>query len=193
MFTIPIRRWIASEDNPADEPSRSKRYRPSTHSGVDQCRPSATRSASDAELAVLSAEAARVASEETQARKQSASRSCGCVTNQNRGSRFASDAKKEGVHELEHTFQWRVWPVSIPSSTSRPSSSRTESPQLRSNATRPRSTSSWPLQKMSLDELKLLAKLDEMVVEMLEHMYFQGYGHGEGDYLMAAIKFVGWI
>ena len=47
--------------------------------------------------------------------------------------------------------------------------------------------------KMSLDELKLLAKLDEMVVEMLEHMYFQGYGHGAGDYLMAAIKFVGWI
>ena len=47
--------------------------------------------------------------------------------------------------------------------------------------------------KMSLDELKLLAKLDEMVVEMLEHMYFHGYGHGAGDYLMAAIKFVWWI
>ena len=46
---------------------------------------------------------------------------------------------------------------------------------------------------MSLDELKLLAKLDEMVVEMLELMYFQGYGHDAGDYLMAAIKFVGWI
>ena len=47
--------------------------------------------------------------------------------------------------------------------------------------------------KMSLDELKLLAKLDEMVVEMLEHMYFQGYFHGAGDHLVAAIKFVGWI
>ena len=48
-------------------------------------------------------------------------------------------------------------------------------------------------EKMSLDELQLLAKLDEMVVDMLEHMNFQGYGHGAGDYLMAAIKFVGWI
>ena len=85
-FIIPIRRWIASEDNPADEPSRSKRYSPSMHSDADQCRPSATRSAPDAELlAVLSAEAARVASEETQTRKQSASRSCAGVTNQNRG------------------------------------------------------------------------------------------------------------
>ena len=34
-FTIPICRWIASQDNPADEPSRSKRYRPSMHSDVD--------------------------------------------------------------------------------------------------------------------------------------------------------------
>ena len=32
-----------------------------------------------------------------------------------------------------------------------------------------------------------------MVVEMLEHLYFQGYGHGAGDYLMAAVKFVGWV
>ena len=47
--------------------------------------------------------------------------------------------------------------------------------------------------RMSLDELKLLANLDEMVVEMLEHMYIQGYGHGAGDHLMAAIKIVGWI
>ena len=45
--------------------------------------------------------------------------------------------------------------------------------------------------KMSLEELKLLAKFDEMVVEMLEHMYFQGYCHGAGDYLMAAITFAG--
>ena len=47
--------------------------------------------------------------------------------------------------------------------------------------------------KMSMDEILLLAKLDEMVVEMLENLYFQGYGHGAGDYLMAAVKFVGWI
>ena len=33
----------------------------------------------------------------------------------------------------------------------------------------------------TLDEQKLLPKLDEMVVEMLEHLYFQGNGHGAGD------------
>ena len=32
-----------------------------------------------------------------------------------------------------------------------------------------------------------------MLVEMLEHLYFQGYGHGAGDHWMAAVKFVGWI
>ena len=150
-FIIPICRWIASEANPADDPSRSKRYRPSMNSDVDQCRPSATGSAPDAELlAVLSAEATRVASEETQTRKQSANRSCAGVTNHKSrkdGSRFAGDAKKKNGHELEHTSPRRVWLVSIPSSASRPSSSRTESPRLRSNVTRPRSTSSWPLQK----------------------------------------------
>ena len=41
-----------------------------------------------------------------------------------------------------------------------------------------------------MDEVKLLAKLDEMVVELLEHSCFQGYGRGAGDCLMAAIKFV---
>ena len=34
-FTIPVCRWIASETNPADEPSRSKRYRPKMHSDVE--------------------------------------------------------------------------------------------------------------------------------------------------------------
>ena len=47
--------------------------------------------------------------------------------------------------------------------------------------------------KMSVNELKLLTKLDEIVVEMLEHLYFQIYGHGAGDFSMAAIKFVEWI
>ena len=84
-FTIPVCRWIASEDNPADEASRSKRCRPSMHSDVDQCGPSATGSAPDSELlAVLSAEAARVASEEAQARKRSRGRFCAGVADQNR-------------------------------------------------------------------------------------------------------------
>ena len=150
-FIIPICRWIASKNDPADESSRIKRHRPSMYSDVDQSRPSATGSAPDAELlAVLSAEATRVASEETQARKQTASRSCAGVSNQKSrkdGSMFASDAKKEVGKELDHTSPRRVWPVSIPSSASRPSSSRTESSQLRSNATRQRSTNPWPLQK----------------------------------------------
>ena len=44
-----------------------------------------------------------------------------------------------------------------------------------------------------MDEPKLLAKLDEMVVEMLEHLSFHGHGRGAGNCLMTAIKFVGWI
>ena len=83
--------------------------------------------------------------------------------------------------------------VNTLSSASRFASSRTEPPQPRFSASRSRSTSFWPFVRMTLDELKLLPKLDEMVVEMLEHLYFQGYGHGAGDYLMAAVKFVGWI
>ena len=76
-FTILVCRWIASEDNPADEPSRSKRYRPSMHSDIDQCGTTTAGSSPDSELfAVLSAEAARVAGEETQSRKLSRVRSC---------------------------------------------------------------------------------------------------------------------
>ena len=61
------------------------------------------------------------------------------------GNNFAGDAKREGVHELERTLQRQVWLASISSLASRPSSSRTESLQLRFNATRSRSTSSWPV------------------------------------------------
>ena len=85
-FTIRICRWIASEDNPADEPARSKRYRPNMLFDADQCGPSATWSAPDSELlVVLSAKAVRVASEEAKARKRSRSRSCAGVADQSRG------------------------------------------------------------------------------------------------------------
>ena len=47
--------------------------------------------------------------------------------------------------------------------------------------------------RVTMDELKLLAKSDEMAMAMLEHLYFQGYGRGARDCLMAATKFVGWI
>ena len=47
--------------------------------------------------------------------------------------------------------------------------------------------------KAALNELKLVKNLDGMVVEILEHLYFQVYGHGSGEFLMAAIKFVGWV
>ena len=43
-FTILVCRWIASDSNPADEPSRSKRYRPRIHSDVDQCGTDASES-----------------------------------------------------------------------------------------------------------------------------------------------------
>ena len=75
-FTIPVCRWIASETNPAVEPSRSKRYRPRMHSDVDQCETSTTGLTADLELfTVLPAEAARVTGEEVQPRKPSRVRS----------------------------------------------------------------------------------------------------------------------
>ena len=50
--------WIASETNLADEPPRSKRYRPRMHSDVDQYGTSTTGLTPDSELfTVLSAEA----------------------------------------------------------------------------------------------------------------------------------------
>ena len=71
-LTIPVCRWIASETNPADEPLRSKRYRPRVHSDVGQCETSTTGLTPDSGLfTVLSAEAARVAGEEVQPRKLS--------------------------------------------------------------------------------------------------------------------------
>ena len=45
---------------------------------------------------------------------------------------------------------------------------------------------------MTRDELKLLAKLDEMLVEMLEQLDLQGYDHGAGGGSKTAIKCVGW-
>ena len=83
--------------------------------------------------------------------------------------KFAGDAKKDCAHDLEHTFQRRVWPVSIASSCE---SSFFEQNRLIAAAVQ-RYTATLTCAKMSLDDLKLLAKLDEMVVEMLEHMYFQ--------------------
>ena len=79
-FTIPVCRWIASEDNLADEPSRSKRYRPITYSDIDQRGMTAKGSTPGSELfAVLSAGAAQVAGEEAQSRKLSRVRSCAGV------------------------------------------------------------------------------------------------------------------
>ena len=80
------------------------------------------------------------------------------------GNRTEVDAKKEYVHELEPTLQRRAWLVNTLCSASRFSSGRTEPPQPRFSASRSRSTSFWPFARMTLDELKLLPKLDEMVV-----------------------------
>ena len=179
-FTIPVCRWIASEDNPADEPSRSKRYRVNMHHDVDQCGPSATGSAPDSELlADLSAEAARVASEEAQTRKHSRVHSCAGVADQSRG--WMETGPKS-------TRRKRVCTNSSPRCSSK---SGLPAPPLRRvilpRAEPSHSHGSAPhghAQRVSGPfffenvELKLLAKLDEMVVEMLEHLYFQGYGHG---------------
>ena len=174
-------RWIASEDNPADEPSRSKRCRPSMHSDVDQCGPSATGSAPDAELlAVLSAEVARVAR----------SRFCAGVDNQDRGRMETGSQATRRKRACTSSSALYSGNSGLPASPLR----RVVLQQNRVTAgTDQRFTATLneflAFAKMTLDELKLLAKLDEM----LEHMYFQGYGHGAGDYLMAAVKFVGWI
>ena len=40
---------------------------------------------------------------------------------------------------------------------------------------------------------KAVGKVGRDVVEMLERLFFQGHGHGARDYLMAAVKFDGWI
>ena len=70
-FTVPVCRWIASEGNPAI----SFKALPAKH--ALRCGPAATGSAPDSELlAVLAAEAARVACKEAQTRKRSRVRSC---------------------------------------------------------------------------------------------------------------------
>ena len=77
--TIPVCRCIASETNPADEPSRSKPYRPRMHSDVDQCETSTTGLTPDF------AEVARVAGEEVQSRKPSRVRSSAGATYTSQG------------------------------------------------------------------------------------------------------------
>ena len=137
-FTIPVCRWIASEDNLADEPSRSKRYRPITYSDIDQRGMTAKGSTPGSELfAVLSAGAARVAGEEAQSRKLSRVRSCAGVAGLSRGrtepcptTTTNSGPRCSGESGL-----------SAPSSASRPSSSGAEPPQPRFSATQSRSTS----------------------------------------------------
>ena len=120
-FAIPVCRWIASEDKPADEPSRSKRFRQRMHSDVDQYETSTTRLTLDSRLfTVLSAEVARVAGEEVQPRKPSKVRSYTDAADKSREDNYTSknDAKKKDV-------------CCTSSSTSRFSSSRTEPPQPR--------------------------------------------------------------
>ena len=129
-FTVPVCRWIASETYPADEPSRSKRYRPRMHSDVDQDETS-TGLTPDSELfSVLFAEAARVAGEEVQPRKPSRVR-----RHKSREDQYISkhDAKKKDV-------------CCTSSTTSRFSLSRTEPPQPRFCVTQSRSTSFWPVE-----------------------------------------------
>ena len=86
----------------------------------------------------------------------------------------------------------RAWLVSAPSSASRPSSSRSDSAQSRFSATRSRSTSS-DLFEDDDGRAKAVGKVGRILMEILQHLYFQDYGHETGDYLMTAVKFVGCI
>ena len=99
-FPIPVCRWTASEDNPADEPSRSKRYRADMQAmltNVGPLRPGQPLTRSSLQ------KAARVASEEAPARKPSGVRSCTGLAGQNRGYGNGPElgAKKEDTYEPE--------------------------------------------------------------------------------------------
>ena len=118
-FTIPVCIWIASETDPAVEPSRSQRYRQRLHSDVDRYVTSTTGLTPDSELFTeLPAEASRVTGEEVQPRKPSRVRSSTDVTHMSREDKYISksDAKKKSVGCTS-------------SSTSRFAASRTESPR----------------------------------------------------------------
>ena len=147
-----------------DEPSRSKRYRPNIHYDVDQCGPVATGSAPDSELLiVLAAEAARVASGEAQTRKRSR------VLLSTKVEEGWKKTRRRREYELEPTLQRRVWLASTP-----PFGEPSFLEQNRvTAATVQRSTVTLneflSFSKMTMNELKLMAKLDEMV-EMLEHL-----------------------
>ena len=69
------------------------------------------------------------------------------------------------MHELERTFQHPIFAESSFLEQNRETAAAVQ----RYTATL---NEFLAFAKMSLDDLKLLAKLDEMVVEMLEHMYF---------------------
>ena len=192
--TIPVCRWIASEDNLADEPSCSKRYRPNMHFDVDQCVSSATESAPDSELfAVLSAEAARVASAETQTRQVSRVRSCVSLADQSRGRMETGRKTTRGKTTCTNSGPRCSGESGLSAPLFGESSFFEQNRVTAATVQRYTVTLNEFLAsaRRMLDEQKLLPKLDEMVV--LEHLYFQSHGRGAGDCLMAAVKFVGWI
>ena len=161
-FTIPICRWIASEDNRADEPFRSKRYRPRMHSDVDQCETAATGSTPDSELrTVLSAEAARVAGEEAQARKLSRDRSYAGAADLNKGGRILTRRRREeGGH-----VRARAQTLSAKQACQQPFFGESFClEQNRAAATTVLGCTVTLREFLAKDKLKLLAKLDEMAM-----------------------------
>ena len=183
---IPICRWIASEDHPVDEPFRSERDRPNTHLDVDQCGPSATGSAPDSELlAVLSAEAARVASEEAETRKRSRVRSCAGVADQSRGEMEQARSRREERGRVRTRAHAAAASLACQHSLFGESSFLEENRVTAATFQRYTVTLNEFLafSRMTMDELKLLAKLHEMLVELLER------DAGGGHYSMAAVKF----
>ena len=151
-------------------------------------------SAPDSELlAVLSAEAARAAGEETQvgngrdvapalvspAKIEESSRSRREEREHVRARAHAAAASLACQHPLRRVFLPRT-----------EQGHRSHGPALHGHAQRVSGICEHDAWR---PKVVLLPKLDEMVVEVLEHLYFQGYGHGAADYLMAAVKFVGWV
>ena len=195
-FTIPVCRWIASEDNPADEPSRSKRYRPGMHDDVDQC--GTLRRGQP--LTRNSLPSSLKKPRELPVKKQRLENS------QRTAPALVSPVKvEEGwdrvrVRRVQRGLA-RTKAHAAARNLANQHSLFGESSFLEQNRVTAATVQRYTVAldeflnfaKLPLNELQVVKNLDGVVVEMLDHLYFQGYGHGSGEFLTAAIKFVGWI
>ena len=167
----PICRWIAPEDNPADDPSRSKRYGPSMHSDVDQT-----------------------------GRLQPLTRSC-MPSSQPKPDELP--VKKRKLESNRQVAPALVSPTKVEEGWKQVRSRRAERGRVRARAHA--TAVSLACQRPLFGESSFLERNRVIAATVQRHTVgrdgggdagtpvLQGYGHGAGDCLMAAVKFVGWI